>query len=340
MDYSAILYFLAAFLLSLIGCRLAIPLLTRWRVMDEPNARSNHVIPVPRGGGIVVVAVILGVGVFSDSILFESYGFGIVTTLPVLMLSCVSFYDDIRGLSALWRFIAQFFAVGLYFVGVSLFSDLHIERLFWNIGMLVFFLVVTLLWLWFTNLYNFMDGINGITVVETISICIGLFIFKPDPILLVIIGSVLGFYWWNRHPAKLFLGDSGSVPLGFLLFFLMLGWRSESLLLMLLIPLYYWLDATTTLVWRVAKGHKFWQAHSDHAYQWAVRSGLSHNQVVLRIFLLNCVLIGLTYGAIHHSGYAPAYTFAAFCVTTGLIIYFRRRYLHREVNEQQRSVRA
>lgn len=333
---NTVFFLFTAFLLSLIGCRMAIPLLQRWRVMDTPNARSNHSAPVPRGGGIVVMATIYGLAFYGHAI-GDHFVF-----LPAILLAVVFMWEDVFGLPVIVRLGAQvlaFFSAAWPVLGMALYSCLlcsssaTVNIDFPLLGLLLLALIV---WVLAINFYNFMDGINGITAMQTCSICVGMLLLgKPFNLAMpvIIMGALLGFYWWNRTPARLFIGDSGSVPLGGLMVALLvepvlrgrIGYFG--LLPLLILPLYYWLDATSTLVWRTLKGEKPWQAHSEHAYQWAVRSGYSHAQVTLRILLLNLLLIALAWGATQGKVAAFACTIAAFCATSALILHFRRRYL-------------
>jgi UDP-N-acetylmuramyl pentapeptide phosphotransferase/UDP-N-acetylglucosamine-1-phosphate transferase len=179
-----------------------------------------------------------------------------------------------------------------------------------------------LLWLWFINLYNFMDGIDGITGIETLCIGVGLAalsLFIPDYAVefgyigLMLAASVLGFLVWNWHPAKIFLGDSGSVSLGYLLGWLLIElamagyWQAA-----LIIPGYYLFDSSFTLARRILRREKFWQAHSQHFYQKAVRRGISPRTVVSLLFITNVILIALAWATAHNLllWWAPAFALA------------------------------
>jgi UDP-N-acetylmuramyl pentapeptide phosphotransferase/UDP-N-acetylglucosamine-1-phosphate transferase len=163
-------------------------------------------------------------------------------------------------------------------------------------------LVAGLAWIWFINLFNFMDGIDGIAGVEAACIGAGLFVVlqglgSPAGLGLIALataGAALGFLWWNWQPARIFLGDVGSVPLGYLLGWLLLSaaaagaWAPA-----LILPLYYLADASLTLVRRLLRGERIWHAHRQHAYQRAVQGGMSHAQTVRIIAAGNLALIGL-----------------------------------------------
>jgi UDP-N-acetylmuramyl pentapeptide phosphotransferase/UDP-N-acetylglucosamine-1-phosphate transferase len=162
--------------------------------------------------------------------------------------------------------------------------------------------VIGLLWIWWINLFNFMDGIDGLAGSEAAAIGAGLLLFASvgagaDPTLqalaAAVAGSAIGFLVWNWSPARVFLGDVGSVPLGYVLGFLLLSlavrghWR-----IALILPLYFLADATITLTRRLRRGERVWQAHREHFYQQAVRRGLGHAAVVERVIAADLLLIG------------------------------------------------
>ena len=179
-----------------------------------------------------------------------------------------------------------------------------------------------LLWLWFVNLFNFMDGIDGISGVEAGSVGLGLAAVAvllgwpalPAALALVLAAVAAGFLVWNWAPAKLFLGDVGSVPLGYLLGWLLLSTAAAGQwAVALILPLYYLLDATLTLARRLRRGEKFWRAHREHFYQRAVQGGLGHAAVALRIGLANGGLILLALLA------AKGYPWLALAAALGVV---------------------
>lgn len=277
-------------------------------ILDHPNERSSHDRAVPRGGGIAVMGVVAGGWCLWAWWQGHSLPLLAVAALAVI-LAAVSFMDDLRGLPALPRLAIQAVAVAL---GCLALPDGAIFQ-----GLLPDVadrLLAGFFWLWFVNLYNFMDGIDGITVVETGAIAIGLVLLTavagvaaplptPAPLAMpaaIIAGAAIGFAVWNWHPAKIFLGDVGSVGLGFLLGWLLLSLAASGQWLpALLLPLYYLTDATWTLLRRLIRGEKVWQAHRTHFYQYAVRHGSGqgdaqgggHAHVALMILGCNLVLI-------------------------------------------------
>lgn len=277
---------------------LVLPWLRRRQILDRPNDRSSHSLPTPRGGGLAVMAVLLPAwGLAAPDSLAGGAGPTVIALLCAAGLAAVSWLDDLRGLPPLPRFLAQGLAVAvvlallpgeaLVFQGVL---PLALDRL-----------LTALCWLWFINLYNFMDGIDGITGVETASIGGGVAVLAAAglaaPVLLapgvVVLAAALGFLVWNWHPAKLFMGDVGSVPLGFLLGLLLITLAVEGqLAAALILPLYHIADATLTLLRRLRRGEKPWEAHRSHFYQRAVRGGLGHGRVSGAVAVANLGLIG------------------------------------------------
>jgi UDP-N-acetylmuramyl pentapeptide phosphotransferase/UDP-N-acetylglucosamine-1-phosphate transferase len=297
--------------------------LKRRAVFDIPNARSSHSEVTPRGGGIAVTgAILLG------CIAWTACDPGEILQLALLgmaALALVSWLDDRRGgLPVGFRFGVQMLAVGL--VLALLPASASVTQ-----GLLPVWLeraVLFLAWLWFTNLFNFMDGINGITGVEMVGIGVGGTLLAVaqsavDPAGLIVAAAALGFLPWNWGRAKVFLGDVGSVPVGYLLGLLLLqlalngAWAAA-----LILPMYYWMDATVTLLRRLLRREKVWQAHRSHFYQQGARRLGSHAAVAGRVAALNAVLIGLAVVSLHSLGATLAALAAALLLTAALCRHF------------------
>jgi UDP-N-acetylmuramyl pentapeptide phosphotransferase/UDP-N-acetylglucosamine-1-phosphate transferase len=212
-----------------------------------------------------------------------------------VLLAAISWLDDLRGLSPVVRLLAQAAAVA---IGVFVLPGPH------NASHLA---VIGLLWIWWINLFNFMDGIDGLAGSETAAIGAGLLLFAwvgagADPaqrvLAAAVTGAAIGFLVWNWSPAKIFLGDVGSVPLGYILGFLLLDLAARGhWKIALILPLYFLADATITLARRLLRGERIWQAHREHFYQQAVRRGLGHAAVVKRVIAADLVLIGCGWAA-------------------------------------------
>jgi UDP-N-acetylmuramyl pentapeptide phosphotransferase/UDP-N-acetylglucosamine-1-phosphate transferase len=264
--------FLVAFVVALSLVRvLLIPSLARL-VPDVPNERSLHRVAIPRTGGVgLLLAAAAGWLVF---------GGGGLTPAAVLAaaLGAIFFIDDIRGLSVPLRFGAQFAAALLLVLSTGI-------QIFWLLPLLVIGIV------WCMNLYNFMDGSNGLAggmaLIGFGAYAIAAHAAGAGTLALaaaVIAGAALGFLMWNFDPARIFLGDAGSIPLGFLAAALGLyGWQASvwPCWFPLLVFSPFVLDATLTLARRAMRGEKLWQAHKTHYYQRLVRSGWSHRRLAL-----------------------------------------------------------
>jgi UDP-N-acetylmuramyl pentapeptide phosphotransferase/UDP-N-acetylglucosamine-1-phosphate transferase len=298
----------ATFVASCMGTRALVVLLQRAAVLDLPNERSSHAAPTPRGGGIAVVAAIAAAwavfcaaGVLMPASLMAAAG--------MAGLAAVSWIDDLRGLPAALRLLTQFIAVA---AGIGALPGGPVFQGLLPSG--IDAVASALRWVWFVNLFNFMDGIDGIAGSEAAAIGIGLVVIAGfgigrDPGIAAlgaaIAAAALGFLVWNWAPAKIFLGDAGSVPLGYVLGFLLLelagrGWWKAALIL----PLYFLADASLTLLRRLLHGERVWQAHREHFYQRAVQRGLGHGAVVLRVIAADAILIGCAWAAENGWGFA------------------------------------
>ncbi|NMM44854.1 hypothetical protein HH303_10230 [Rhodospirillaceae bacterium KN72] len=277
-------------------------------ILDAPNDRSNHDIPTPRGGGLAVcITVAIGWIVLALIQPVGLAGLHPAVIAAVGALALLSWIDDLKTLGAAVRFPAHLIAcaVGVWVLSEQgpIFQGLLPE---WLDAV-----AAILLWAGFLNFYNFMDGIDGITGVETLGIGLGLAVLAvllPDSGLpvaapLTMAAAALGFLVWNWPPAKLFLGDVGSVPLGYCLgWFLLLlaahGYWAPALIL----PAYYLADAGITLLRRAARLEKVWQAHREHFYQKAVADRMAggadrtraHRHVSAAILCTNAGLIALS----------------------------------------------
>jgi len=252
-------------------------------IQDIPNERSLHTEPVPRIGGVAIMAGILSGWV----LLFQHLAWWIV--LPMLGLFAMSLVDDVRNLKANTRLIGHFFAAVLVLGGAGV-------SWLWLLPILLFIV-------WMTNLYNFMDGSDGLAGGMT------LFGFSFYGIAGLMSGNeafaminfsigaaALGFLYHNFHPAKVFMGDAGSIPLGFLAAaFGIWGWQ-----------LNYWPfwfpvlvfspfvgDATITLLKRAKHGEKLAQAHCSHYYQRLIQMGWGHRNTAIAEYML-MLLTGAT----------------------------------------------
>ena len=268
--------------------------------LARPNARSSHSVPTPQGGGVaVLLAVLAGLVLFawtpvSSGVLTPPF---LLTGLGALILAVAGAWDDIVNLPVLPRLAAQFGAAVLGVAAVARGEPIAFS------GTLTTLLPLAVIGLvWFINLSNFMDGIDGITVAEFVPMCGALAVLASmgalspaaGALAAALTGALTGFAPHNRHVARLFLGDTGSLAIGFvagclLLWLLMAGHPVAALIL----PLYYLADSTLTLALRLLRGENVTQAHRTHFYQRATDLGWSVPAITRRIALVNLGLAAL-----------------------------------------------
>jgi UDP-N-acetylmuramyl pentapeptide phosphotransferase/UDP-N-acetylglucosamine-1-phosphate transferase len=320
---------LATGLLACFATRALIPILRSRDVLDHPNERSSHRVPTPRGGGIAVIASVLLAWILLARV--GPAAFGVIgVSLGACVLAIISWIDDLWDLSPVPRLLAQAGAVA---VGVFALRNPQALAPSW-LESAAGFAALGLLWVWCTNLFNFMDGIDGLVGSEAAAIGAGLLIFASigagaDPALAVlaaaVVGAALGFLVWNWSPARIFLGDVGSAPLGYLLGFLLVDLTMRGFWkVALILPLYFLADATITLARRLLRGERVWQPHREHFYQQAVRAGLGHAAVVERVIAADLVLIGCGWAAENGWG-AVSLAVSAATVATLLTVLSRGR---------------
>ncbi len=275
MGRTILLAALTSFALALVIVRLLCTERLARLVVDIPNDRSLHSVPTPRTGGVGLM--------LAAALAWLGFGASALPTMAALtgLLALIFLIDDVRGLPVLPRFGAQF-AVAIAFVAVSgPYPPLLMPLLVLGI-------------VWVCNLYNFMDGSNGFaggtTVFGFASYAIAAHLAGAADIALVaaiVAGAAAGFLMWNFDPARIFLGDAGSIPLGFLAAAIgVIGW-SRGLWPFWLPPLVFApfvIDSTVTLVQRAQRREKLWQPHRTHYYQRLVQSGWSHRRLALSAY--------------------------------------------------------
>jgi UDP-N-acetylmuramyl pentapeptide phosphotransferase/UDP-N-acetylglucosamine-1-phosphate transferase len=273
------------------------PALRRY-ALAKPNARSSHREPTPQGGGIAVLAATIAAALIGM--------FGFADTFPAALwivfaaagvMACVGAVDDIRALAVGPRLLLQALTVAavLYVLPDDLRTlpvvPLWLERI-----------MLFAAGLWFVNLVNFMDGIDWMTVAEVVPIAaalvalgyLGALSTEGSVVAAALGGAMIGFAYFNRPVAQLFLGDVGSLPIGLLLGWLLVLLAGHgALAAAVLLPLYYLADATLTLFRRLLTGEQVWRAHRTHFYQRATDRGFTVAETVARVFAVNWGLAAL-----------------------------------------------
>jgi UDP-GlcNAc:undecaprenyl-phosphate GlcNAc-1-phosphate transferase len=290
--------------------KVSITLSLRRGVLDVPNLRSSHAQPVPRLGGIgILVALVLSLAAISLMRMLAWVGYPVFTRDVSLVLlagtgmAVTGLYDDFRGMRPATKFLVQFVLAGIVVaLGMRIESVAILNWGPFSLGILAF--PLTILWLTgFANIFNFMDGINGLAAVTAAAFSGFFFVFAswqggPDlaAAAVAVLGSCLGFLPHNLPRARTFMGDTGSLLLGIVLalFVVRLAQKSTneaSLIGLLLVCAVYLWDSGFTLLRRVRRGENIFQAHRSHLYQRLVQLGLSHASIT-GLYLLLHLLMG------------------------------------------------
>jgi UDP-N-acetylmuramyl pentapeptide phosphotransferase/UDP-N-acetylglucosamine-1-phosphate transferase len=325
-----LLILVVAAAVSALLCVLLRPLLVRY-ALARPNARSSHRVPTPQGGGIAVLAgaflaVGLAVQILPPPAGIDSLAFVVAAGV---ILAVVGAWDDIRPLSAGLRLGLQALCVAVVIVygapDVRLFADwmpLGVERC-----------LALLAGIWFVNLTNFMDGIDWITVAGIVPLAgavalagsIGVIDPATGLMAAALCGGLIGFAPFNKPAARLFLGDVGSLPIGLVTAYLLYRLAGTgALAAALILPLYPVMDATLTLLRRLGRREKIWEAHRSHFYQQATTNAHGVLSVVTQIALLNLALIGLAALSVLMRG--PAVQWACLAAAVLLTALLLRRF--------------
>lgn len=265
-------------------------------VLDMPNARSSHKVPTPRGGGVAIVLAFLAglpvlalLGGLDAPLMWALLGAG-------AWIALLGFLDDHGHIAALWRLLGHFMGAAWVLFWLGGMPPIEVWGVSLTLGWVGYGLVALGL-VWLLNLYNFMDGIDGIAGIEAICVCLGgalLYWLAGHPSMmwlpLLLALAVAGFLYWNFPPARIFMGDAGSGFLGMVLGILALqaAWTMPELFWAWLILLgVFVVDATVTLLHRLLRGERVYEAHRSHAYQFASRRVGRHLPVTLTVAGIN-----------------------------------------------------
>jgi Fuc2NAc and GlcNAc transferase len=304
----ALFLVVTTFLLTLLLTGMVRRYAIRRAILDVPNHRSSHSEPVPRGGGVAIVAAIgmalaaiMQVAPIPDGVATALVGGGGAVAL-------IGWFDDRYTLSAGLRAVVHLLAAAWALVAV-----VGVDRFARDPGGS---LLAILFIAWLTNLYNFMDGADGVAGTETI--CAGLvgavlLAFHGQPGLallsLATAAAAAGFLVWNWPPARIFMGDVGSCFLGFSFGVLALAGEKVGavplLIWIVVLGVFFW-DASFTLIRRVLAGEPWYAAHRTHAYQRLIQLGWSHRRVALAVLAGNVLLMPFVWAAsIWDNGIVP-----------------------------------
>lgn len=284
-----LLVFIVTFLATLSIRHIAI----KKELLDHPNARSSHQTPTPKGGGLAIMLTFYSVlfYLFFQNTLQAPLFYALLSALPVVVISLI---DDIYPLSAKIRFGVQFLsaAAALYFLGgvnTLNFVSFTLHGVWLN-------LIAIIGIVWITNLYNFLDGIDGYAASEALFIGVAAYALFGNTIALYLAIASAGFLILNWDKASIFMGDVGSAPLGFIFaVFITAHSSTPDFLAWLMLLSLFWFDATLTLIRRARNREKLSQAHKKHIYQRLTQAGFRHGRVVLFAMGINLTIFILLY---------------------------------------------
>ena len=311
----AILVLIASFAAAFALCASLMPFFRR-AFLVTPGARSSHVRATPQGGGLVAIPVAVLVAcatlAFAAGVRPDAFAYSLIAAL--LLLMALGGWDDMASLNPGFRLLVQAGAAALALAATPLDFIGQVPVL----APVIVSGCVLIGMLWFINLTNFMDGIDLMSVTQFVPAFATVYLLLRElagpaqwvgALCLASAGALSGFALLNRPQARLFLGDSGSLPLGLLGAIAVLVVAAAHGVVAALLPfLYYLADASLTLARRILAGEKFWQAHRDHFYQRATRLGLSTWRVIARVAICNILLCAL---ALLIAGRSPGLQIAA-----------------------------
>lgn len=258
------------------------------QIIDIPNERSSHSSPTPKGGGLAIITVFMTVLIYMylDSQLSSALFWALVCVIPI---TAVSILDDLFTLSAKVRFLVQSISsvLALYILGGV--EQIHLGV--FNIEGAWLNIIALLSMLWLTNLYNFLDGLDGYAAGEAVFVGASAFLLFGNEVGLYLALASLGFLVFNWPKASFFMGDVGSASLGFIFAVLLLNDAGDpSFLGWIILLSLFWFDATITLFRRFKNKERLSQAHKKHMYQRLHQAGWSHQKVLFGSMTFNFLL--------------------------------------------------
>lgn len=301
----------------------------RFAIVDVPNPRSSHVTPTPRGAGVAIVMSFLPLA----SWLFFSgqLNSDLMAALSAgLLIAAIGFADDFHSVSVRWRLVTHFAVAVIAVLVIGLPAEWldHSSHPAWHWGIAAFTVCAVV---WHLNLFNFMDGIDGIAGAQAAFVAGGgavLSLYAGEPgfsiLLAGLAAACLGFLFWNWPPAKVFMGDSGSGFLGYTLPVLALYSATSSVLSVwtwMILMSTFIVDASVTLLVRLLGNQDIFKAHRTHAYQSCARRFGSHALVTGAFLFVNLFwVLPLAYLSVRHRVYAPLAALIAILPLIGLAL--------------------
>jgi len=263
-------------------------------ILDRPNVRSLHTDPIPCGGGVaIILSLIIGfIFIGSTGGFHAQIEYLLWIGVSGLLIAVISFLDDYRTLPFLYRLITHFVAAYLFLWQSNLWiTQIILPDWTWTLPSIIQIPISLLFIVWMLNLYNFMDGMDGLSggmaIIGFGSLAIWGGLANHILFLsanLIIVSAVAGFLIFNFPPARIFMGDTGASTLGFLAATFILWGSAENIFPLWAAALLFSpfiVDATVTLLRRLLQGEKIWIAHKTHYYQRLIQLGLGHKRTAL-----------------------------------------------------------
>ena len=258
-------------------------------IVDLPNERTLHTGRVARGGGLAIVLLTLAVLVAATAWWEVPAGITWPLFIVTVLLGFLGWIDDHYDLPVAARILVQLLAAIVVVAWIGRISSVDFSDA-WSLSLEMAAIPLTLFWVvWMANLYNFMDGIDGLAALQGMigAAAMSLWFYWAGSsgmamVCLVVFSACAGFLAWNWSPARVFMGDVGSVALGGLFAALSVVAMTRydmPIIAFAILFIVFIADATLTLMRRIARGERFWQPHRSHYYQRAVQAGLSHSSV-------------------------------------------------------------
>lgn len=303
----------------------------RHGIVDQPNARSSHVRPTPRGGGVAIAATSISGVAFASVLGWMDWQLATALGAGGLLIAAIGFLDDRRSVSVGARLLvhASSAALAVYLVGGL--PPLQVGARMVDLGIAGDLLAVVAI-VWVTNLFNFMDGIDGIAASEAVTIAgLGALVaahvlLAPDVVVpsLLFVAACCGFLAWNWPPARIFMGDAGSGFLGFFVAVVALGATRHApaaAFVWLILGGVFFVDATVTIVRRLLRGARVHEAHREHAYQKLARLWGSHRAVDWVLLAINLTFLApCAWYAAAHPEHAALVSFLALVALVPLVL--------------------
>ena len=285
-----ILLGICSFILTYVIIRIAL----KKRIVSIPNERSLHSTPTPIGGGLAIVMTwYIGISILYYYDMLESNLY--FALMSGMILTIISIIDDLINVKPLLRLFFHFVSAIFAFVLLGGLRQLVIPSFDLDYRFIIYPLAIIGM-VWFINLFNFMDGVDGFASLEALIICLLMYYLTGFIVNLLLVACIIGFLFWNWPKAKIFMGDVGSIQLGFILVVIGIYAHNTykfSILNWIMISSPFWFDATLTLYRRWKNGEKLSEAHRKHAYQRIVQAGFSHRKVNIYLIIINAFIVAM-----------------------------------------------